>query len=630
MSRFSLTKVLCGLEDLWSKTTGDPEVCIALLDGPVDLSHDCFHGAKIETVCGVEWRSPSTGPAARHGTQVASILFGQQGTSLQGIAPACRGVVIPIFRDGIGQDIVPCSQIDLARAINYALQYGSKVINVSGGQIQKSDVMHPLLRQAVEDCRKHRVLIVAAVGNDGCQCIHVPAAEPSVLAVGAMDTTGQPFKWSNWGRHYEQQGILGPGENIPCAVPKGGVVLGSGTSLATPIVTGVVALLMSLQRKYGLTLDPVTIRAAILETAVGCEEQATTDCSRLLGGRLSLGRVVHSLFHGGEYMSDPFLPVAVSSSESILDQNGIDTAQGEPRKVESTSVGVSPASCGCSSKPTASEPCLCGAGSQMVYALGQLGYDFGTEARRDSIQQHMGEGVNPYDADKLLSYLEKNPWDAAEINWTLALDGSQIYAVAPRGSFAQEVFLRLRSFLSEQLSRGVERISVPGRITGSVTLLNGQVVPVIDPVLRGMHSWTIGALVTAVCGDAPPKAASEKDKIVYQQKAEGVANYLRRVYAELRNLGLTSRDRALNYSAANALLVARVFQDAAKLAMELDSIAVEPSPISRPGSDSWDVKLMFFDPSKAFERARKVYAFTVDVSDCVPLMVGELRTWFSR
>ncbi len=61
--------------------------------------------------------------------------------------------------------------------------------------------------------------------------------------------------------------------------------------------------------------------------------------------------------------------------------------------------------------------------------------------------------------------------------------------------------------------------------------------------------------------------------------------------------------------------------------LELDGIDVEVSPICRPGSECWDVKLTFFDPARRLERARRVYRFTVDVSDVVPVTVGTVRAW---
>src|SRR5262245_15836848 len=131
--------------------------------------------------------------------------------------------------------------------------------------------------------------------------------------------------------------------------------------------------------------------------------------------------------------------------------------------------------------PAANQPSACGCGcgrtapAQPVYVLGQLGYDFGTEARRDSIMQHMKHPANPYDAEQLLAYLDENPWDTASIIWTLNLDATSVYAIQPQGSFGREIAERLRQFLKEQLKEGVERVSVPGWIIGSARLLTGQV-----------------------------------------------------------------------------------------------------------------------------------------------------------
>lgn len=66
-----------------------------------------------------------------------------------------------------------------------------------------------------------------------------------------------------------------------------------------------------------------------------------------------------------------------------------------------------------------------------------------------------------------------------------------------------------------------------------------------------------------------------------------------RVYEELRNLGLTPQDRALNYAATNALLVAQIFKDAIKENLVLGRYEVEQSPICRPESNCWDIKLTF-------------------------------------
>ncbi len=278
--------------------------------------------------------------------------------------------------------------------------------------------------------------------------------------------------------------------------------------------------------------------------------------------------------------------------------------------------------------------CKAAAPEQLVYALGQLGFDFGTEARRDSITQRMNAPAadvspNPYDPDQLLAYLKENPWDAASLLWTLQSEATPIYVIQPLGPFAGDAYQRLRRFLEEQLGEGVERVSVPGVLIGQAKLLSGSLVPVIRPELRGMSNWTTAALVRAVCGDQP-SSAEARGQEAHAQIVHGVQGFLERVYHEIRNLGLESADRAVNYAATNAFGVERIIESAIKDGMDLDTIQVERSPIGRTGSDCWDVKLTFFNPKKVLEHARKVYRFTVDVSDVVPTTSGKVRSWFVR
>lgn len=83
--------------------------------------------------------------------------------------------------------IAPCSQLNLARAFTQAADAGAHVINISGGELTPTDSAFPLLAEAVRRCAEQNVLIVAAVGNEPCECLNVPGALPTVLAVGAMN-----------------------------------------------------------------------------------------------------------------------------------------------------------------------------------------------------------------------------------------------------------------------------------------------------------------------------------------------------------------------------------------------------------------------------------------------------------
>ncbi len=70
----------------------------------------------------------------------------------------------------------------------------------------------------------------------------------------------------------------------------------------------------------------------------------------------------------------------------------------------------------------------------LVFALGQVGYDLVSEARRDSIAPaHGRSGANPSDPSQMLGYLKDNPWEAASITWTLNADQTPLYAIAPAG-----------------------------------------------------------------------------------------------------------------------------------------------------------------------------------------------------
>ena len=152
----------------------------------------------------------------------------------------------------------------------------------------------------------------------------------------------------------------------------------------------------------------------------------------------------------------------------------------------------------------------------------------------------------------------------------------------------------------------------------------------IYPDLRGMYSWSTQALVKSIVGAEPKESDSDKKKHDYRDKSEAIRSFLDRLYYDIRNMGLDPRDRAMNYAATNAFQLERVFEKSIKEEMQLDTIEVERSPVCRVDSDCWDVKLYFFNPAKQFEIARKVYRFTVDVSDVVPVLVGEVRQWSIR
>ena len=141
-----------------------------------------------------------------------------------------------------------------------------------------------------------------------------------------------------------------------------------------------------------------------------------------------------------------------------------------------------------------------------------------------------------------------------------------------------------------------------------------------------MYSWTTDALVSSLL-EATREGAKKRDR---NDVKVAVANFLERVYYELRNLGREPHERAINFAATNALQAQQIFESAVAESAELDAIEVEPSTICPPGGNCWDVKLVFFYPERTPQAPRKVYRYTVDVADVVPVTLGPMRSWSIR
>jgi subtilisin family serine protease len=262
---------------------GDRAITIAVLDGPVDRTHDCFVGA---------WLTPLETAAAMHGgdddrataqgTHLASLIFGQPCSSVEGIAPLCRGLIAPIFREGR----LVCPQIDLADSINRALAYGAQVIQISGGLFERPRQPCRQLIDAIARCNACNVLIVVGAGRHGCAGLLRRCGAANLLPVGALDGIGQILGGGDDNLH--ELGVTAPGSNLPGATLEGRVVPRSGPNFAAALIAGVAGLLLSVQRRAGQAPDPAAVTEAIRVTSTPRMSPVETECQAAWIGRKSL------------------------------------------------------------------------------------------------------------------------------------------------------------------------------------------------------------------------------------------------------------------------------------------------------------------------------------------------------
>ena len=175
-----------------------------------------------------------SGAGSEHGTGVASIIAGKEG-----VAPLAELLVIRVLDDqGVG------SSFDLAAGIIHAVDQGAQLINLSLGLDQDIQI----LREAVLYAQAQGVVLVAAAGNDGYNRLPYPAAYDQVLAVTATDARYRQAVFPNQSKAID---FAAPGVGVLAAGDDESTQSFSGTSAATPFVTGTLAALLSADPTLG-------------------------------------------------------------------------------------------------------------------------------------------------------------------------------------------------------------------------------------------------------------------------------------------------------------------------------------------------------------------------------------------
>jgi subtilisin family serine protease len=250
---------LVRLRSVMVVSSGNPDVTIGLIDGPIDLRHPAFEGSKIRAVkeSQIAACKNASGMACKHGTFVAGILsYKREFSAAAAICPDCTLLLRPIFMDielDVSKDysnrnlVFPSTTPEeLSEAIIEVVNAGADIINLSLGLSTSSLVSYPALSEAYEYARRHGTIIIAASGNQGNIGSISLMNNRWVIPVAACDDQGRLAPLSNFGRSIGHRGVLAPGINIMSTSHGGGYEKMSGTSFAAPFVTGAIALLWSI------------------------------------------------------------------------------------------------------------------------------------------------------------------------------------------------------------------------------------------------------------------------------------------------------------------------------------------------------------------------------------------------
>ena len=260
--QYSLQASTTGIESAWDRTMGSSAVKVCVVDTGQYRAHQDFSGAHW-----AEWRDFVSGKNAAyddngHGTHVTGTIgaVADNSKGIAGIAQVSLAGAKVLGRTGSGTNSA------VANGISWCADIGSHIISLSlGGGFSQA------VANAVTYASGKGALVIAAAGNSGpcTDCVSYPAKLPLALAVSCTDASNRQCSFSSEGPEVD---VAAPGKDIPSTYPNKSpcskretncYVLMSGTSMSTPHVAGLAALVKS----SNMTFTADDIRAQLTSTA---------------------------------------------------------------------------------------------------------------------------------------------------------------------------------------------------------------------------------------------------------------------------------------------------------------------------------------------------------------------------
>ncbi|MGE7622415.1 S8 family peptidase [Viridibacillus sp. NPDC096237] len=237
------------------KLAGKNQVKVAVIDTGIDRNHPELKGSILSSTNTINPMNPTT--ADIHGTHVAGIIAAKKDNGIggYGLNPNAKILSYDVF-DGDQFTL----DYTIANAILKAVDQGANVINMSlGGGVPSS-----VLEAAVEKAISSGVVVVAAAGNQGSDMPVYPAKYEGVISVGSVNSDKKLSEFSSYGASTD---VVAPGDSVYAPyydTQKGSSFAKlSGTSMASPVVAGTVALLLSKHPN----LKPVEVEYILEKTA---------------------------------------------------------------------------------------------------------------------------------------------------------------------------------------------------------------------------------------------------------------------------------------------------------------------------------------------------------------------------
>ena len=245
---------------------------VAVVDSGIDYTHSDLQGAVVYCIKSLNkttvfYKGTNLTECIDnlyHGTGVAGVLAARlNGYGVVGVSPKVQVYAVKVSEDGTAWDS------DIAKGIVEAVKGpdgtvgtddDADVVSISLGEGKNTITLYNAVLYAINN----GAVVVAGVGNSGASTPEYPAGYSEVIAVGAVDSNYNVPDWSN-----RNPDVVAPGVDVLTTNIGGGYVYASGTSLATPHVSGVVAIIQALRLSAGMgKLAPGDVESLLKSTAV--------------------------------------------------------------------------------------------------------------------------------------------------------------------------------------------------------------------------------------------------------------------------------------------------------------------------------------------------------------------------